>query len=246
MARDYCFTSWKKPVFNEDTIRYICWGVEKTKKDITHYQGFAIFKRTCRFPKAKQWIGAGDETHIEVRQGTRCEARAYCFKDGDIFEWGLFESHTKKELFEKPISYLKMEYPEFYCRYHRGLEKLHMDKGDVWRDVTVTWLWGSSGCGKTKTVMGMDNVFKCDDLQWWDGYDKETILLLDDMDVEDFNKRRFMLNLLDSYQLRLAVKGGFCWAHWKEVYITTNWSPIQFLKKDAAFGRRVTTVTKLG
>jgi len=245
MSRDYCFTAWEEPKWDEKNVRYICWGVEicpTTKKQ--HWQGFAIFNRTCRYPKAKQWIGAG-ECHVESRKGTRPDARTYCTKEGSFVEFGIFEGVTKEELFKKPISYLKEFYPEFYCRYHRGLEKLHVDKGAAWRNVRVIWLWGKAGCGKTRYVMEMDDVYKHDGMKWWDGYDGEDIILLDDFDKSAFDDRRYMLNILDGYRLRLEVKGGFTYAKWSQVYITTNWNPYEILCNDEAMSRRITEVVTM-
>lgn len=142
MARDWCFTTFdteKELEFDKDNIRYIIYGRERcptTNKE--HYQGFAIFKRTCRIPKAKTWIGGGNGTHLEPRRGSRDQARDYCRKDGNIVEWGQFDGMTKEALFKQPIEYLKEEYPEFYCRYHKGLEKLAIRKSPKWRDVRVT------------------------------------------------------------------------------------------------------------
>lgn len=250
MSRDWCWTSFDTDSeinFDKDNVRYICYGREKcatTGKQ--HLQGFAIFNRTCRIPKCKQWLGS-DRLHVEPRRGSREQARDYCRKDGDFWEWGRYESMTTTELFKQPINYLKENYPEFYCRYHRGLEKLHVDTGEKWRDVHVTWLWGKSGTGKTRRVMEMDDVYKLDGtMKWWDGYQGESILLLDDVDDSDFFNRRFMLNILDGYRLRLEIKGSFTFAKWTAVFITSNWSPLSFLRKDPAFARRCDVVTELG
>ena len=248
MARDWCFTCFdtdKELNFEKDNCRYICYGRERcptTNRE--HYQGFAIFNRTCRIPKAKQWIGGGNGTHLEPRRGTRDEARDYCRKsDGEFVEWGQFESLTEKDLFKMPIEFLKNSYPAFYCRYHRGLEKLS-DKGPKWREVTVHILWGPTGSGKTREVMEKDNVYKIDPpYQWWDGYMGEEILLIDDYRHRAID-RGYLLNLLDGYRLRLETKGSHTWAMWKEVWITTNFDPDTWM--DSAMSRRVTSVRATG
>jgi hypothetical protein len=250
MSRDWCFTAWEKPQFDEENVRYICWGLETCPTtDRKHYQGFAVFKRTCRVPKAKTWIGAGDKTHLEARRGTRVEARTYCLKDGDVYEWGEFEGVTKEQMFKFPINKLKREHPEFYCRYWRGLEKLQ-NKGPRWRQVSVTWLHGPAGCGKTRYAMEADedDVFKLDrPYKWWDGYEGEGTLVLDDVDEKDFVENRgLFLNVLDGYGLRLETKGSHAYANWTHVYITSNWNPHVHLLKQEAWNRRVTTVTRLG
>lgn len=247
MARDWCFTSFvtdKLLDFEKDKIRYICYGRERCPTtDREHYQGFAIFKRTCRIPKAKEWIGGGDGTHLEPRRGSRDEARNYCRKsDGEFIEWGQYEALTQEQLFGQPIGFLKKEYPAFYCRYYKGLERLQ-SRGPKWRNLKVYILWGATGTGKTRQVMEKEDVYKLDPpYQWWDGYEGEKILLIDDYKVGAISRGQ-LLNILDGYQLRLETKGSHTWALWEEVYITTNYNPETW---DDAVLRRVCQVTALG
>lgn len=229
MSRDYVFTSWELPEPRYDELRYICWGFELCPTtNRKHYQGFACFKRTHRIPSAKRILGGGDTAHLETRRGTRREAMEYCRKDGKFFEWGQFEPLTVKDILLtlKPKEIAK-EYPELYCRYDRGIHRmLALNHGDKWRDVKVTWLWGKPGCGKTRHVMEYDDVFKLDyPYKWWDGYDENSILLLDDFRFDTKIDTEYLLNLLDGYRMRLETKGGHCWAHWKEVYVTSNYPP---------------------
>lgn len=242
MSRDYCFTAWSEPKPDFDKCRYICWGVEKCPTTgRQHYQGFIVFNRTHRIPGAKRIIGGGDDAHLEPRRGTRHQSREYCRKDGEFVEHGMFEGFTKEQLFKQPIGYLKENYPEFYCRYHKGLDRLQ-PKGDKWRDVEVHVLWGPTGTGKTRKVMEMDDVYKIDPpYNWWDGYEGEEILLIDDYKTGAIPRSQF-LNLLDGYRLRLETKGSHTWALWKKVYITTNYNPEMW---DDATLRRIKTIVPM-
>lgn len=240
MSRDWCFTSFdtsEELNFEKDNVRYICYGRERCPTtDREHYQGFAIFKRTCRVPKAKAWLGGADGIHLEPRRGSRDQARDYCGKDGVMFEWGIFDGITKEELFKQPIGLIKSSYPEFFCRYHKGLEKLQ-PIGDKWRKVEVIHIYGESGSGKTRMVMEMDDVYKLDPpYKWFDGYMGEDILLIDDYKKGAIDRGLF-LNLLDGYRMRLETKGGHTWALWTKVYITSNYDMSSW---DAAERRRVT------
>lgn len=244
MSRDYCFTAWSEPKPDEDKCRYYIYGREKcprTGKE--HWQGFIVFNRTHRIPGGKRIINGGDDCHLEPRRGSRREARDYCRKDGDFREYGELEAKTTKEILQMPINWIKENEPLMFCRYHRGIEKLHAVQGEKWRDVKVYILWGSTGTGKTRKVMEMDSVYKIDPpYTWWDGYCGEEILLIDDFRVGAIH-RGMLLNLLDGYRLRLETKGGHTWALWKEVYITTNYNPETW---DEAILRRVTSVEAMG
>lgn len=249
MSRDWCFTSFDTNDLNfeKEKLRYICYGIEQcptTGKE--HKQGFAVFARTCRIPKAKEWIG-DDRSHVEPRRGTRDEARNYCRKgDGVFFEWGQYDPMTKEQLFTKSKSWLLSNgYEEFFCRYHRAIcEK--QDKGPGWRDVTATWIWGEPGTGKTRKVMEMNDVYKWDSpYQWFDSYAGEKILLIDDLETGEI-PGRILKNILDGYPYKLNIKGGHTYALWEKVYITSNYN-IEELQEWHMPGikRRITEIVTL-
>ena len=244
MSRDWCFTSFENElIFDKVNIRYICYGRERCPSTgREHLQGFAIFNRTCRIPKAKSWIGGGDGLHLEPRRGSRDQARDYCGKESELLEWGLYDPMTTVDLFRQPIPFLRENYPEFYCRYHSGLQKL-IDKGPKWREVKVTVLWGKTGCGKTRKALDCESWFKLDPpYEWWDGYEGESRVIIDDYTVGSIPRGMF-LNILDGYRLRLPIKGSHTYAKWDEVYITTNFDPAFWY--DTVL-RRCDEVTELG
>lgn len=242
--RDWCFTAWREPEFDRDKTKYITWGLETcptTNKE--HYQGFIITNRTCRRVGAGRVIGAGSDTHIEPRRGTRGQARDYARKDGRTFEWGRFESLTLEEILKLSIQEIREDHLLIYLRYHKGLEKI-ANKGATFRKVMVTVLWGMSGTGKTKMVMEMDDVYKIDyPYKWWDGYEGQKILLIDDY-RQGTIETPFLLNLLDGYRLRLETKGSHTWALWEYVYITTNDDPKNWSLSEP-LQRRITDIIKV-
>lgn len=245
MARDWCFTCFdtnKELEFDKDKIRYICYGVEICPTSgREHYQGFAICTRTCRIPKFQCWTGIGN-AHCEPRRGTRVEARDYCGKErGRFFEWGQFEGFTKEQLFKQPISYLKENYPEFYCRYHKGLEKLKVKESPEWRDISVTVLWGEPGTFKSRRARVGASYYSLEaPFKWFDGYVDQKRLIIDDFTINDISPT-FLKRLLDGYKLQIETKGGHTWAHWTEVVITTNEHPSEwFIIK--GLKRRITKV----
>lgn len=228
MSRDWCFTDFDTSNYDDkkfSNIRYICYGIEfcpETNKE--HKQGFVIFNRTCRVPKCKEWMGRGPGVHVEPRRGTRDEAREYCFKSGGSkYEWGEYDAMTKEALFKKSKRWLLDNgYDEFYCRFFRAIQE-KQPKGDKWRNVHVVWLWGEPGSGKTRKVMEMQSVYKWDSpYQWFDGYEGEDILLIDDYEPGEVAPR-VLKNVLDGYQYKLNIKGGHTYALWTKVYITSNY-----------------------
>lgn len=228
MARDYCFTDFDTSDYDWvefSNVKYICYGVEEcptTGKE--HLQGFVCFTKTCRLPQAKRWIGRGDKLHFESRRGTRDQARDYCFKSGGKrWEWGIYENMTKEILFTKSKNFLLDNgYEEFYCRYFRAIAEKQY-KGDAWRDVSVSWIWGEPDTGKTRSIMEKGDVYKWDSpYLWFDGYAGESRLLIDDYESGEISAR-VLKNVLDGYQYKLNIKGAYTYAQWTEVYFTSNY-----------------------
>lgn len=247
MSRDYCFTYYdteREINFNKEKVKYIIYGREvcpDTKRK--HLQGYVIFSRTCKIPKCQEWADI-PKAHVEPKFGTRVQAREYCMKEGDWYEWGVFDAYTEQDLMKKPKKWLiDNGYWAFYCRYYRAISLL-ADKGPKWREVNVYWLWGEAGSGKTRTAMEQDDVYKIDaPYKWWDGYDSEGTLLIDDYESHAI-ERGALLNLLDGYRLRLETKGGHVWAAWHTVYVTSNKCPRDMGQWDSALARRVTEIRK--
>lgn len=80
-SRSYCFTSFNDEIYpNMDKIRYIIYQPEmcpKTNK--IHLQGYLELFQPTTIGKVKQFIG-DLRAHLEIRQGTRDQARNYCMK----------------------------------------------------------------------------------------------------------------------------------------------------------------------
>lgn len=82
-SRNYCFTLFNKPTINLEyfKFRYLIYQEEicpKTKK--IHWQGYAEFNKEITLRQIKQDFLQDDTSHIEMRNGTREQARHYCMK----------------------------------------------------------------------------------------------------------------------------------------------------------------------
>jgi len=121
------------------------------------------------------------------------------------------------------------KYPVTYMMHSTGVRRIielfQIRDRPFNRELKVTLIMGPTGVGKTRICyVEPEKTFKMMGFQlknfWWDGYANQEILLIDEyanqcsIDV--------LLALLDRYDVRLPVKGGFKQAHWKTVFITSN------------------------
>ena len=142
------------------------------------------------------------------------------------------------------------------AKYQRFAQMVHSaslkKRTREYRDLEVIVRWGCTSTGKTRLPYEEGAYMWCpNSVEWWDGYDGEEILLIDDFYGQIQVAR--MLHLLRGYQCRLPIKGGFTYAQWQKVYITSNtlpehwynsWEKIPAEVKDAFFAR-ITTVTQV-
>lgn len=238
-SRHYCVTFFKKPlVFEHEQIRYGVYGEEKCPKTgKTHWQSYIELYKPCRIAGLKK-LFKDITLHAEVRKGTREQARDYCMKDNKyvcVGKWIKGQGHrTDLESIVsdmqdgKKLSEIMIEQPALYCQYRNGLKDISAavtkNSTKEFRKLNVTVLSGPTGIGKTKQAMDMmgGEGYKIEGhkLAWWQDYDQEESILIDEYDND--LKITELLNLLDGYQLRLNVKGSHTYANWRNVYITTN------------------------
>lgn len=268
-GRNWAFTDYEQldwgKIFKEGegAIRYIIAGKEicpKTKKE--HIQGFIQFNDLRRMTAIKK-IVKSKTIHLESCKGTAKENHTYCSKDGNFREWGTMKSQGQRTDIEdikwmldngKPMIEIADNYFGQFIRYHSGFMKYKqlVDKKNrsQFRHVEVTVITGSTGSGKTRQAMESTDgdVFKitADGLTWWDGYEGEDTILIDEYSNQV--GITMLLNILDGYILRLPIKGAFTYANWTKVFITTNLLELHPQAKPehkAALNRRITKTIDL-
>lgn len=238
-SRNYCFTDFQDTDYEKlyteykDIIRYICFGKEicpKTGKK--HIQGWIQLVNPRRFGGIKKLLGP--KVHIEACRGSEYDNDKYCTKDGKYKTFGKFKTQgmrTDLEAIKKNIddgssrSEIIADHFSTYCRYRNGINDYinikEESKRSKFREVEVEYIHGDTGTGKTRYGMAQCQYkITGDNLQWWDGYNGESSILIDEYDNNIPITK--LLNILDGYKLRLPIKGGFTYANWTKVIITSN------------------------
>lgn len=233
-----------------------------------HYQGYVEFDKAYTTKTIKKILN-NEGAHLEPRKGTQLEAINYCKKAESHIEgpWEYGEPKeqgkrndllavTEKLKAGSSISTIVKENTETYIKFSKGIEraKFWLDKDDAkkLREVSVELIFGKAGSGKSNKIyelLGDKPYFKlCKDTTgvWWDGYDGEENLWIDEFDGSWMPLTMF-LNVLDRYPLRLQTKGAHTWAKWTHIYITANenwikWYPNIIFEHKKAIQRRIQKV----
>ena len=261
-ARNWVFTIWASP--NEDTIekyaRYAVWGEEicpDTKR--VHWQGYIEFTEPKTMKFTVDTLCSDGSAHVEKRIGSAKQASDYCKKDGKFKTIGQMSQQGRRTDLEDLAARIQKEdmslgglmedNPVLYCTYRNGLRDILAQAQKCsrkkFRNVTTQVYVGDTGTGKTRAAtehIEDTYILNTDEKLWWDGYDGEKNIVIDDFygDI----KYSTLLRILDGHQLRLPIKGGFTYAAWTNIIITSNSEPHKWYKfgMTAALKRRLPTI----
>lgn len=112
------------------------------------------------------------------------------------------------------------------------------------------WIHGDAGCGKTTTVVNAypDAYYKSLN-KWWDGYQGEEVVLLDDMDVFHRDLTSQIKNWADFRPFIGETKGSGVYLRPKKFIVTSQYTIEEIWDGDQksleAIRRRFTVIEKI-
>lgn len=230
---------------------YYCMGDENGNEEQTHHTHlFIVASSPIRFSTVKNNFPTA---HIDMSRGTSQENRDYVFKEGkwsgddkadtrimgSHHEWGEMPVERQgartdlADLYEMikdgKTNYQIMDVNPDYLLRLSDIERARTvikteEYRNTWRDVEVTYIYGKTALGKTRSIMeqyGYQNVYRVTDyLHPFDGYSSQDIILFDEYDGQF--RIQEMLNYLDGYPLELRCRYANKVACYTKVYIVSN------------------------
>lgn len=136
------------------------------------------------------------------------------------------------------VEAINLVVPKVIIKYGRGVQlsrQLFLSaKAPAAFSRVCICLWGRSGSGKSQWAREYAShrglsiyskpLTKASDVQWFDGYDGEQVLLLDDFTDSAVSFRELLI-WTDIYKSRIQVKGSMALAQWSHVIFTSNGDP---------------------
>lgn len=245
-TRGFCFTF---NTFDEDTetwlqesveAQYLVYGYELAPTTgRPHFQGYVYFHnpRTLSGVR-KDFAGA----HVEEARGAPEQNFDYCSKDGLYFqrgkrpmsqkEKGAAEEDRWREARQFALAGEFANIPDdLYIRYQSSFKRIRRE--DVKRPDDLApratygvWIWGPSGTGKShmaRTQYG--DVYLKDLNKWWDGYDQEKNVVIDEIAPEHaVYMTSFIKRWADRWAFSAEMKGGRTVIRPNLLIITSNYS----------------------
>lgn len=264
-SRGWCFTlnnytpeDYAKlaGVFNDGHCVYLIVGKEVAPETGTdHLQGFIYFKNAKAFGATKSLLG--ERYHLEAAKGNIEQNYAYCSKGGNFATWGTRplsqteKGEANKARYESAWALAKegkFEEIDGDIRFksYRTMKEIYKDYApridDAGNEVGH-WIFGEAGVGKSRTARERFPVFypKLAN-KWWDGYQREEAVILDDLDPDNAKYITGHLKLwTDRYEFVAESKGGSMRIRPKHFVVTSQYSIAECFSDPrtvAAFKRR--------
>jgi len=245
-SRRWCFTLNNYTAAEQESIRtwedvkYRVVGKEVGEEQTPHLQGYVVFERCKRLAAVKKLLG---RAHWEVARGNSKQNEDYCKKDGSYEEAGECPAEDggageklrwKKARLAAEAGELGEIPDDIYVRYYRTLKEIakdHMTKVEDAGDVTGAWYWGAPGTGKSRKAREdfPDSYLKMQN-KWWDGYQDEETVILDDFDSKELGHHLKIWG--DRYAFLAEVKGGALQIRPQKIVVTSNYSIDQLFGHD--------------
>lgn len=212
-----------------------------------HLQGFIRFAKGVTFDFAVETVQRPAYLAPSIKPLAAIEyCRKHDTRQGGPWEEGDLEfTQGKGVRLSEAVSMMKngatmrdiaVDYPEQVVLHDRGLRALrgiYLNDNQLRLNLKVFLLYGASGKGKTYACFDLyPDLYALSDNQaggtlWFDGYDGQSVLLIDDFDGH-FMRYTQLLRLLDVYPYNCPIKGSFIPARFTTVLISSNYHPAEW------------------
>lgn len=250
-SRGWCLTwnNWTpedRLTLERVACQYIVFGEEKAPTTGTpHLQGFVYFANARTLSSMKKI-----HTSISWRaaKGNAEQNFEYCSKDGvNVFERGerpktsAEKGDDERQRWRDIIKLaedgnmdaLREDHPDVYFNKLGCIKAVHAARkrtvADLDGDLEHQWFYGPSGCGKSRRARdeNPDAFIKLVGGRWWDGYDDEDVVIIDDWDPYLASQGGDLKRWSDRYVFPAEIKGTVVKIRPRKIVVTSQYLPRQ-------------------
>lgn len=225
--------------------------LETGQEGTPHYQFVVWVKENVRCSVIKK---AFPQAHIEIIQGTPEQAIAYCTKEetrtGEPFTFGeLPVKRNSKTDWEAVFEAAKLgdmdNIPaDIKVKHFNNLQKItkHFLRPTDRQSVCGLWLVGKPGQGKThfaRQMFAKGKYYPKLSNKWWDGYQNEEVVVLDDLDKKSECLGHHLKIWGDKWGFIGESKGGALASAHKAFVVTSNYHIEEIFGEDSILAEAI-------
>lgn len=234
---------------------YAIIGEERGASGTPHLQGYFCLKQKNRLSNIKGVLSI--PIHLDKARGTCAQNRAYCSKDGNIWEHGTMPKYSRgsdssiecatSELLEvletgsSTLQEFMHSHPTQWLLHGRVfINNYYLSAEEIERpSVYAVWIYGPTGIGKSHFANEQfpDAYRKCPTIKWWNRYRLQKQVIIDEID-SNCVEVTYWLKWIDRYKCTVETKGGDIPLHASEFIFTSNYPP------DAVFNRSLDAIRR--
>jgi len=138
---------------------------------------------------------------------------------------------------------------QHYVSFFPNIQKIHFSAPHVLQDLNElnnTWIVGAPGVGKSRGArligalkspihdgVRQEAYFKPANNKWWDSYNQEKVVIIDDMELDAKYMGHELKLVADRYKCRVEIKGASTMIRPDMIVVTSNYSPDEIWSADA-------------
>jgi len=131
---------------------------------------------------------------------------------------------------------------EYFIKYYNTFKNIAKDyqprPDDLEEDKIGLWYWGATGAGKSRAAYDEfpDAYRKIANNKWWDGYQGEDAVILDDLDKKHEYMGYHLKIWADRYAFIAETKGSSRMIRPKRLVVTSNYHPNMIWTDETTLG----------
>lgn len=202
-----------------------------------HLQGFVAFTNPRTIQQARNILNG---CHVEVMLGSIAQNETYCSKSGELIHLGVppitndNKGRSEQLRWQRAKDFAKAGQldtidADIFIRCYSTLRRIRTDyavKPDP-IDVQCYWIYGPTGTGKSHCVeTTFPDCYKknMDDPKWFDGYQGEETVYLEDIDKYQVKWGGPLKRLADRWPVLVSLKGSMQYIRPKRIIVTSNYN----------------------
>lgn len=224
---------------------YFVYGREKGENGVPHLQFMISFEQQLSLTAVSKMF---PKAHLEVksRKSTFKQASDYCKKEKNFTEWGTLPLDQQvaggiatKNKFEDTKAKAKSGNiedidAEHYIKYYNTIKKIALDNKATPADLTWLegqqpnyWIVGPTRTGKSwkgRELTGPGRYLKNAANKWWDKYNGEENVLIEDLDKIHSYQGFYLKIWADKYAFPVEIKQSGDLIRPKMIVVTSNYN----------------------